>query len=93
MEEARELLIEPRCGRGGWLVVGIPFRIDGLEGVRDEGKDESDSCRLRLLLMVPVVPLVEGRYERTEVIFILNALQRRVSKIKAADKSVQTYVD
>ena len=53
----------------------MPFRIEGFEGVRDEGKDERDPCRLSVLLAVPLVPLVEGRYERTEVMLAVDALQ------------------
>ena len=53
----------------------MPFRIEGFEGVRDEGKDERDPCRLRVLLAVPLVPLVEGRYERTELMLAVDALQ------------------
>lgn len=67
MDGVRELLIEPRRGKGGCIVVGMPLRIEGFDGVRDEGKDESEPCRFRLLVAVPLVPLVEGRYERTEV--------------------------
>lgn len=70
----RELLIEPRRGTGGGFVVGMPFRIEGFDGVRDEGNEESEPCRLRLLLAVPLLPpLVEGRYERTEVMIDVNA--------------------
>lgn len=76
-----ELLIEPRRGTGGGFEVGTPFRIEGFDGVRDEGKDESEPCRLRLLLAVPLVPLVEGRYERTEVMIAVDAQQWRVSEM------------
>lgn len=37
------------------------------EEVREDGKDEKEGFRLRVLLPLVVVPLVEGRYERTEV--------------------------
>lgn len=68
VEVLRELLIEPRWGRGGWFPVGMPFLIEGVDGVRDDGKEEREPCLPMLLLVVPVVPLVEGRYESTEAI-------------------------
>lgn len=42
IERLQELLMEPRCGSGGWFVEGMPFVIEGLEGVREEGNEESD---------------------------------------------------
>ena len=42
VEGVRELLTEPWCGRGGWLAVTMPFWIEGFDGVRDDGKDDSD---------------------------------------------------
>ena len=50
----------PRPGIGG-VVAGAPFRIEGLEVVREEGKDVRDACRSRVLVALPIVPLVEGR--------------------------------
>ena len=42
VERVPELLIDPpRLGCGG-VVVGAPFRIDGLEGVREAGKEDRD---------------------------------------------------
>jgi hypothetical protein len=49
---------------------GIPFRIEGIDGVRDEGKEDNDACRLRLLLPLAVVPLVDGRYGRTDAMML-----------------------
>ena len=46
--------------------VGMPLRIEGIEGVREEGNDDKDACRVRLLLALGAVPFVEGRYERTD---------------------------
>jgi len=90
----RELLIEPRRGTGGGFAVGIPFRIEGFDGVRDEGKEESEPCRLRLLLAVPLLPpLVEGRYERTEVMIAVNAQQLRVSEITMARPKVEVCLN
>ena len=68
--------------------MGMPLRIEGFDGVRDEGKEERDPCRLRLLLAVPLVPLVEGRYERTEVMLAANALQWRVPEVATARSKV-----
>lgn len=86
----RELLIEPRRGSGGGFAVGIPFRIEGLDGVRDEGNEESEPCRLRLVLAVPLLPpLVEGRYERREVMIAVDAQQRMVSGIRMARSKVE----
>lgn len=42
VDVVRELLIEPRCGSGGWLVGYTPFLIEGFDGVREEGNEESD---------------------------------------------------
>lgn len=42
VEGVRELLMDPRCGRGGWFAVWMPFWIEGFDGVRDDGKDDSD---------------------------------------------------
>ena len=68
----RELLMEPRCGRGGWFPIGIPFLIEGFDGVREDGNEESEPWR-PMLLVVPVVPLVEGRYESTEAIVAISS--------------------
>ena len=64
----RELLLtDSHRGRGG--AMPVPLRIEGLEGVRVEGKEDREVWRLRIVFALPIVPLVEGRYERTEVIF------------------------
>ena len=56
-----ELLIESsRPGCGG-VVVGTPLRMEGFEGVREDGKEDSEAWRSRTLLVLPVVPLVDGR--------------------------------
>lgn len=44
----------------------MPLRMEGIEGVREEGNEDSDAFRVRLLLAVGGVPFVEGRYERTD---------------------------
>ena len=45
VEGVRELLTDvPRCGIRGAAPVGIPFRIDGLDGVLVEGKEDSEAC-------------------------------------------------
>ncbi len=69
VDGARELLLtDPRRGMGGTVLFGVPLlRIDGLEAVRVDGKDDSDVCRFKGAVVLPVL-LVEGRYERTEVI-------------------------
>lgn len=35
----------PRCGRRGAAPVGMPLRIDGLDGILVEGKDDNEACR------------------------------------------------
>ena len=66
---ARELLpTDPRRGRGRTSLFRVPLlRIDGLEAVRVDVKDDSEVCRFKGAFVLPVL-LVEGRYERTEVI-------------------------
>ena len=60
VDGARELLLtDPRCGRGG--AVPEKLRMEGLYGVRVEGKDYREVLRLRTVFALPVVPLVEGR--------------------------------
>lgn len=60
VDGVRELLLtDPRCGRGGGTPV--PLRMEGLDGVRVDGKDDNDVWRLRTVFALPVVPLVEGR--------------------------------
>lgn len=63
MEGVRELLLrDPRRGNRGMLPKGVPLRTDGFDGVRVEGKEDSEVCRLRVApFELPVVPLVEGR--------------------------------
>lgn len=62
------LLADLGRGIGGMLLAGVPLlRMDGFDGVRVEGKDDREVCLLRGAPVLPVVPLVEGRYERTEV--------------------------
>ena len=62
------LALDPRRGIGGIMLEADPLlRTDGFEGVRVEGKDDNEVCRLRGALVLAVVPLVEGRYERMEV--------------------------
>jgi hypothetical protein len=50
--------------------VGIPLRMEGIEGVREDGKEDKDVFRFRLLLPLAIVPLVEGRYERTDAMVL-----------------------
>lgn len=54
-----ELLTDSRCGRRG--IVLEPLRIEGLDGVRVDGKDDREVWRLRTVFALPIVPLVEGR--------------------------------
>ena len=68
VEKLREVLVEPRRGTGGIVPVGMPLRFEWLEGILVDGNEESGVWRL-ILLVVLVVPLLEGRYERTDVIF------------------------
>ena len=53
----------------------MPLRIEGFEGVREEGNEDDDPWLFKLLLWVPEVPLVDGRYDRTEVILRLCVCQ------------------
>lgn len=50
--------------------VGMPLRMDGIEGVREDGKEDKEACRFRLLLPLAIVPLVEGRYDRTDAMVL-----------------------
>lgn len=43
VEGLLELLMEPLRPSMGGVVVGAPLRIEGLEGVRDDGKDDSEA--------------------------------------------------
>ena len=62
------LLTEPRRGIRGMVLFEVPLlRIDGLEAVRVDGKDDSEVCLFKGAVVLAVL-LVEGRYERTEVI-------------------------
>ena len=63
VETVRELLLtDTGRGIGGILPAGVPLlRMDGFDGVRVEGKDDKEVCRLRGALVLLVVPLVEGR--------------------------------
>ena len=45
-----------------------PLRIEVFEAVLDEGKDDKDACRLRLLAVLAIVPLVVGLKGSTVVI-------------------------
>ena len=69
VDGARELLLtDPRRRIGGTVLFRVPLlRIDGLEAVRVDGKDDSEVCRFKGAVALPVL-LVEGRYESTEVI-------------------------
>lgn len=59
VDGVRELLLtDSLCGRGG--AVPVPLRIEGLDGVRVEGKEDKEVWRLRTVFALPV-PLVEGR--------------------------------
>lgn len=46
--------------------------MEGFEGVREDGKDEREAWRSRALWLLPVVPLVGGRYMRVEAMVILD---------------------
>jgi len=55
------LLMDPRRGIRG-MIPGAPLRTDGFDGVRAEGKEDNEVCRLRVVpCVLPIVPLVEGR--------------------------------
>ena len=56
VDGGRELLTDGRRG-----IEPGPLCIDGLDGVRVDGKDEREAWRLRKVFVPPVVPLVEGR--------------------------------
>ena len=75
-EGVRELLIDAWRTERGIIPIGMPLCIEGFEGVRDEGKEDKEACRVRLLLPLAVVPLVDGRYERTEVMVSFEAPEK-----------------
>jgi hypothetical protein len=54
--------MDPRRGIRGMLPTEVTLRTDGFDGVRVEGKEDNEACRLRVFpFELPVVPLVEGR--------------------------------
>lgn len=61
VDGVRELLAEPRCGRGGGFSAIMPLRMEGFEGVREDGTEDSEPCLCNLPFDVPEVPLVDGR--------------------------------
>lgn len=70
VEGVRELLREvPRCGIRGAAPVGIPFRIEGLDEILVEGKEDKEACLCTFALALPPVPVppADGRYESTDV--------------------------
>lgn len=71
------LLIDGWRTERGIAPVCIPFRIDVFEEVREDGKEDKEGFRLRVLPPLVVVPLVEGRYERTEVMIRVDLMHCR----------------
>ena len=60
VDGVRELLLTDSWrGRGG--PTPVKLRIEWLDGVRVEGKEDREVWRFRMALALPVVPLVEGR--------------------------------
>ena len=53
------LRTDPWPGNGGTVPVGAPLRVELLEGILVEGKDDNEPCRLTPLELA-VVPLVDG---------------------------------
>jgi len=70
VEGVFELLFDPFRGNRAPCAICMPLWVDLVDGVRVEGKDDKDAWRLTIPLALPVVPLVEGRYERAVVIFL-----------------------
>ena len=62
VEGVRELLLDPRGLLRGRITVGMPLRMEVVDGVRDDGKEDKEVCRFRLLceLPLPDVPFVDG---------------------------------
>ena len=45
VEGVRELLLEaPRCSSRGAAPVGIPLRIEGLDGTLVDGNEDNEAC-------------------------------------------------
>ena len=57
VDGVRELLVDPRRIGIGGAADGVVFWADGLEPVRDDGKEDSEGRRLE----AEEEPLVEGR--------------------------------
>lgn len=57
----RELLIDGWRTERGIAPDIMPFRIEGFDGVREDGNEDREGFRLRVLLPLAVVPFVEGR--------------------------------
>ena len=72
----------------------MPFRMDGIEGAPEEGKDDSEACRLKgLLLALLVVWLVEGRYDETAAMSVdcnVNDAQMGISTYEGYIRAVLT---
>ena len=87
VEKLLELFVDSRRGSGGIVPVGMPLRVEWLEGILVEGKEESEVWRFTPLAL-PVVPLVEGRYDRTDVIFMvfdcIRIFESSISRTEAA---------
>ena len=77
VDGVRELLTEgPRCGARGAAPVGIPLRTEGFDGILVDGKEDNEACLWEFAVTLPVVPLVDGRYERTEVMAAGSAVEK-----------------
>lgn len=50
--------------------MGIPLRTNGFDACLVDGKEDNEVCFGLVPLVLPVVPLVDGRYERAVVIVI-----------------------
>lgn len=70
-EGVLELLTDGCRIERGMMGFGAPLRIEGIEGVREEGNEDKDACRVRFVFALVAVPFVEGRYERTDAILLV----------------------
>lgn len=60
VETDRALRTDPWPGSGGIVPADTPFRVELLEGILVEGKEDKEAWRLTPLELA-VVPLVDGR--------------------------------
>ena len=68
IETTLEAVEDTRCGILGGAPGGPPVREEWRDGAFVDGKDERDGCRLMPLVLLALVPLVEGRWGKADAI-------------------------